>query len=74
MVSLFAGCSRATLASVVFALEATHQQACLVPALITCGIAHLISMNYMTNSIMTEKIVRRGTHVPHSYFPESLAE
>ena len=74
MVALFAGCSRATLASFVFALEVTQQEACLVPALITCGVAHLISMSFMKNSIMTEKIIRRGTVVPHSYFPESLVD
>jgi CIC family chloride channel protein len=72
MSALFAGCSRATLASVIFAVEITHSQNALVPLLLACGISHLVSMRFMKNSIMTEKIVRRGTVVPSNYFPESL--
>ncbi len=72
MAALFAGCSRATLASVVFAFEMTQEKSCIVPVLLTCGIAHLVSMRFLKNSIMTEKIVRRGTVVPSNYFPESL--
>lgn len=70
MAALFAGCSRALLASVVFALEATQQPLGIIPLLGACAITYLISHRLMETSIMTEKIVRRGVHVPHEYFPQ----
>jgi H+/Cl- antiporter ClcA len=72
MAAVFAGCSRALLASVVFALEATHQPAGMVPLLGACALSYLTSHWYMENSIMTEKIVRRGVHVPSEYVPYSV--
>lgn len=70
MAALFAGSSRALLTSVIFALEATKQPLGLVPLLGCCSIAYLISVSFMKNSIMTEKIVRRGLKVPHEYYPK----
>ncbi|MGZ3653583.1 MAG: chloride channel protein, partial [Bdellovibrionota bacterium] len=67
MAAVFAGCSRALLASVVFALEGTRQPAGLVPLLGTCAISYLVSHWFMKNTIMTEKIARRGVTVPHEY-------
>ena len=69
MASVFAGCSRALLASVVFALEATRQPAGLVPLLGASAISYLISHWFMENTIMTEKIARRGIRVPSEYVP-----
>jgi CIC family chloride channel protein len=71
MAGIFAGASRAVLTSVIFALEATRQPVGLVPLLSCCAIAYVISILFMENSIMTEKIVRRGIHVPHEYYPKS---
>ncbi|WP_374074240.1 chloride channel protein [Bdellovibrio bacteriovorus] len=68
MAALFAGASRALLASVVFALEGTKQPVGLVPLLGCCSIAYLISTVVMKHSIMTEKIARRGLDVPHEYY------
>ncbi|MFV8249597.1 chloride channel protein [Bdellovibrio bacteriovorus] len=68
MAALFAGSSRALLASVLFALEGTKQPVGLVPLLGCCCIAYLISTVIMKNSIMTEKIARRGLKVPHEYY------
>lgn len=69
MAALFTGCSRALLTSVIFALEVTNQPIGLVPLLGCCSVAYLVSSLVMENSIMTEKIVRRGTKVPHEYYP-----
>jgi len=69
MAALFAGSSRALLTSVLFALETTKQPLGLIPLLGCCSIAYLISSLVMKNSIMTEKIARRGLNVPHEYFP-----
>ena len=67
MAAMFAGASRALLASVVFAFEATHQPFGLLPLLGGCSAAFLISSLLMRTSIMTEKIVRRGARVVSEY-------
>jgi len=69
MAALFAGTSKALLTSVLFAFEASRQSAGLVPLLGCSVTAYLVASLLMRNSIMTEKIVRRGLHVPHEYFP-----
>lgn len=69
MAAVFAGCSRALFASIVFALETTQQPLGVVPLLGACSLSYLISHWFMKNSIMTEKIVRRGVQVPADYFP-----
>jgi CBS domain-containing protein len=67
MAALFAGASRALLASVVFAFEATRQPMSLLPLLGGCTTAYLVSALRMQNSIMTEKIARRGARVVSEY-------
>lgn len=67
MASLFAGASRAVLASAVFAFETTEQPMGLLPLLGGCTAAYLVSLVLMKNSIMTEKIERRGVRVPNEY-------
>jgi chloride channel protein, CIC family len=69
MAGLFAGCSRAVLASVLFAFEATGNPLGIVPILGTCCMSYLVSRALCVDSIMTLKIVRRGVHVPHEYVP-----
>lgn len=72
MAGLFAGCSHALLASVVFAFEITKQPVGLVPLLGSCSVAYLVSSIFMKTSIMTEKISRRGITVPSEYFPKDI--
>lgn len=72
MAALFAGASRALLASVVFAFETTGQQMGLLPLLAGCTVSFVISSYFMKNTIMTEKIARRGVKVPHEYAPDFL--
>lgn len=74
MAALFAGASRAPLASVVFAFEATRQPLGLLPLLGGCGAAYLISCVMMKNSIMTEKIARRGRPIPTEYSADHLEQ
>jgi CIC family chloride channel protein len=69
MAAIFAGASRALLASVVFAFETTRQPMGLLPLLGGCTAAYLISCLLMKNTIMTEKLARRGLHVPSEYGP-----
>jgi CBS domain-containing protein len=72
MAALFAGASHATLASVVFAYETTHQPATLLPLLGGCAAAYLVSCLLMRTSIMTEKIARRGIRVRNEYAIDDL--
>jgi H+/Cl- antiporter ClcA len=73
MASIFAGASRALLTSVVFAFETTRQPIGLLPLLGGCSAAYLISCLAMRNTIMTEKIARRGVHVAGEYVADFLA-
>jgi CBS domain-containing protein len=72
MAALFAGASRALLASVVFAFETTRQPMGLLPLLGGCTTAYLVSAMMMRNSIMTEKIARRGSRVVTEYVADFL--
>jgi H+/Cl- antiporter ClcA len=72
MAAMFAGASRALLASVVFAFETTLQPLGLVPLLGGCTAGYLVSSLLMPNTIMTEKLVRRGVRVPSEYAADYL--
>jgi H+/Cl- antiporter ClcA len=72
MAAMFAGASRALLASVVFAFETTRQPLSLLPLLGGCTAAFLISSLMMRHTIMTEKIARRGARVLAEYTADYL--
>ena len=72
MSSMFAGASRAYLTSITFGLEATMQSHALLPLLGACTGSYLVSFFLMENTIMTEKITRRGVYTPDSYEPDIL--
>jgi CIC family chloride channel protein len=70
MASMFTGASRALLTSIIFAFETTLQPLILLPLLASCTAAYIASFLLMKNTIMTEKIARRGITVPGSYSPD----
>jgi CBS domain-containing protein len=72
MAAMFAGASRALLASVVFAFETTRQPIGLLPLLGGCSIAYFVSCLMMKHSIMTEKIARRGVRVLQEFAVDFL--
>lgn len=72
MAALFAGASRAMLASALFAFETTLQPMALLPLLGGCAAAYLTSSLAMRNTIMTEKIARRGVQTPTEYSTDPL--
>jgi H+/Cl- antiporter ClcA len=74
MAALFAGASRAFLASVLFAFETTLEPHTLLPLLAGCGLAYLVSSLRMPTTIMTEKIARRGVRVPSHYSADFLEQ
>ncbi|MCY1513551.1 Voltage-gated ClC-type chloride channel ClcB [compost metagenome] len=74
MSAMFAGASRAYLTSITFALESTMQLNALLPLLGACTSSYLVSFFFMRNTIMTEKIARRGVITPDSYQPDPLSK
>lgn len=74
MTAMFAGASRALLTSIVFSFETTMQPHALPALLAGTTAAFLVSQLISRNSIMTEKIARRGVTVPDSYTPDPLAQ
>lgn len=68
MSSMFSGATRAILTSTVFAIEATGAHFGMAPLLLGNGAAYLFSIMFMKETIMTEKIARRGVKVPNEYF------
>ncbi|HEU5080363.1 MAG TPA: chloride channel protein [Opitutaceae bacterium] len=73
MAAMFAGASRALLASVVFAFETTLQPNGLLPILAGSTVAFFVARMLMENSIMTEKIARRGLRIPQDYDADAFS-
>ncbi|MGH2849826.1 MAG: CBS domain-containing protein, partial [Solirubrobacteraceae bacterium] len=67
MAAAMAGVMRSPFTSLVFALELTHDLQALLPLLVACAVAHLLSALTLKRSILTEKIARRGYHVTREY-------
>lgn len=74
MSAMFAGASRALLTSIVFAIETTGALSGLSALLAACTGAYMISFFFLENTIMTEKIARRGIRTPDSFEPDVLQE
>jgi CIC family chloride channel protein len=56
----FGAASRATFTFIVFAFEITRDYNAVLPLMLVSVIADAIAMHYLPNSIMTEKLARRG--------------
>ena len=71
---MFAGASRALLTSTVFAFETTLQPFGLLPLLGGCAASYLVASLLMKQSIMTEKLARRGVATPNDYSADLMAQ
>ena len=67
MAAVFGSASRATFAFIVFAFEITRDYNAILPLMLACVIADMIALRYLPNSIMTEKLARRGLQVPDQF-------
>ena len=67
MAAVFGSASRATFAFIVFAFEIVHDFNAVLPLMLVSVIADGIAMRYLPNSIMTEKLARRGLHTHQEY-------
>src|SRR6266436_1434887 len=74
MAAVFGSASRATFAFIVFAFEIVHDFNAVLPLMLVSVIASAIAMRYLPNSIMTEKLARRGLDIHQDYEANALKQ
>lgn len=67
MSSLFSAAARAPLTSFLFAFELTGDYKAILPLMIGCMVADVVSRSLSRESVMTERLVRRGLRVDQGY-------
>lgn len=67
MAAVFGTASRAPFTSIVFALEVTRDYQGVLPLIVTVVIAELVGEALMDDSIMTERLAKRGLRVRNIY-------
>ncbi|MBX3066579.1 MAG: chloride channel protein [Anaerolineae bacterium] len=74
MAAVFGAASRATFTFIIFAFEITRDYNAILPLMLVCVIADLVARQFMRNSIMTEKLARRGLRVHQEYEADVLQQ
>ncbi|MEP7220682.1 MAG: CBS domain-containing protein, partial [Bacteroidota bacterium] len=74
MAAVFGAASRATFTFIIFAFEMTHDYNAILPLMLVCVLADGIALTFMRNSIMTEKLARRGVRVHQEYEADLLQQ
>src|SRR5699024_9319753 len=72
MAAIFGTASRSTFALMIFAFEITQDYNSIIPLMIGCVIADAIGLLLMDNTIMTEKLERRGLNIRQDYEVDAL--
>jgi len=72
MAATFGASTRATFTSIVFMFELTRDYNAILPLMLATVIAGLVAAALMRDSIMTEKLTRRGVRVPSDYHADIL--
>jgi CIC family chloride channel protein len=67
MGAVFGATSRSTFAFIVFAFEITRDYNSILPLMLVCVVADLIAIRFLPNSIMTEKLARRGLNTHQDF-------
>ena len=67
MAAVFGASTRATFASIVFVFELTRDYQVILPLMLATVVADLVAVSFMRESIMTEKLARRGLRVSGEY-------
>jgi CIC family chloride channel protein len=73
MAAIFAGSTHALLTAIVFAFETTRQPVGLLPLLLGCAAAYLVSLMFNRHSLLTEKLARREGSVRTEYEVDHLS-
>jgi H+/Cl- antiporter ClcA len=74
MAATFGSSTRATFTAIVFAFELTQDYRAILPIMLATVIADLVAGALLDHRLMTEKLARRGVHVPASFTPDHFAE
>ncbi len=74
MAAVFGSAARATFTLIIFAFEITRDYNAILPLMLVCVIADGVAILLMRNSIMTEKLVRRGVRIPQDYEADILQQ
>jgi H+/Cl- antiporter ClcA len=72
MAAVFGAATRATFTSIVFLFELTRDYQVILPLMLASVIADLITSSLLKETLMTEKLVRRGIHVHAEYEADVL--
>jgi CBS domain-containing protein len=72
MAATFGAATRATFTAIVFAFELTRDYRAILPIMLAAVIADLVAGALLDHGLMTEKLSRRGLHVPLDYEPDYL--
>lgn len=63
LAAVVGGVMRSPLTGIVFAMELTHQWDAVMPVVVSSTVAFLLSVLVLRRSVLTEKVVRKGTHL-----------
>jgi CIC family chloride channel protein len=72
MGAVFGAASRAAFTFIIFAFEITRDYNAVLPLMLVSVIADGVAILFTRNSIMTEKLVRRGLRIHTDYEPDVL--
>jgi CIC family chloride channel protein len=72
MAATFGAATRATFTSIVFAFELTRDYQAVLPLMLAAVLADIVFNSLSDESLMTEKLTRRGVIVPRRYAPDVL--
>jgi CIC family chloride channel protein len=72
MAATFGAATRATFTSIVFLFELTRDYNAILPLMLATVLAVLVASALSRDSIMTEKLTRRGLRVPSDYHADIL--
>ena len=73
MAATFGAATRATFASMVFVFELTRDYEVVVPLMLATVVADLVATSLSDDSIMTEKLTRRGLRIGRQYAIDPFA-
>ena len=74
MAAVFGSASRATFALIIFAFEITRDYNAILPLMLTGVISDGVALVLMRNSIMTEKLARRGLRIHQDYETDAFQQ
>ena len=72
LAAVVGGVMRSPLTGVIFAMELTHQWDAVMPLIMASTVAFLLSVLVLKRSVLTEKVVRKGTHLTREYSTDPL--